>query len=227
MKFGRISALAAAFFAVPVWAATLTVSDNIDVEVLDGHKYRAEGSLFGSSKTRIDLNDGDHQLVVRLSGNLSSSGDAELYKTGYYVITMNTKGDAELKLTSKVIKNKRDLREFNKNPEFYLNTNQSQPFPFKMALLEKEGMQLGRDLVRELSEFNASGNAAAIESRAPFAALAMSNPQATLSNGSNEVSEILLSEQMLHYWFQQADAPTRERFLSWAARAVKKQKSAE
>ena len=222
MKFGRISALAAAFFAVPVWAATLTVSDNIDVEVLDGHKYRSEVSFFGGSKNKIDLSDGAHQVVVRLSGNLKNSGDAELYKSGYYVVTLNTEGDAELKLATKPIRTQKDLKAFNKEPEFFLSNAQGQPYPYKMAFLEKEGMQLSRDLVRELSEFNASGDPAAIESRAPFAALAMNNPQAKLSTGSNDVSEVLLSEQMLHYWFQQADAPTRERFLKWADRAVKK-----
>ncbi|MCL6268420.1 DUF2057 domain-containing protein [Sansalvadorimonas sp. 2012CJ34-2] len=223
MKFGRISALAAAFFAVPIWAATLTVPNNIDIEVLDGQKYRSEASFLGGSNTKIDLNDGDHQLVVRLSGNLKTSGDAELYKTGYFVVTLNSEGNSELKLATKSIRNKKDLNAFNKKPEFFLTNNQGQPYPFKMALLEKEGMQIGRDLVRELSEFNATGNPAALESRAPFAALAMNNPQTALSNGSNSVSEILLSEQMLHYWFQQADKPTRERFLSWAARVMKKQ----
>ncbi len=189
------------FFAVPVWAATLTVSDNFEIEVLDGQLYRAEGGLFDSSKKPIQLADGDHQLVLRLSGSIKDSKEILLYKTGYYVITMNTQGDSQLKLAAKPIKRMRDASGFDKNPGFFLTDNSGKAVSFKMAYLKKEGVQFGRDMVRELQEFNATGNSAAIESRAPFAALAMNNPQTELKNGSSNVSEVLLSEQMLHYWF--------------------------
>ena len=225
MKFGRICALAAAFLATPIWAATLSTADNLDIEVIDGQKFRS--GLFSNAQKAINLSEGDHQIVLRLSGSIKGSKDPELYKTGYHVITLKTEGNEKLELASKPIKRMRDARAFDKNPEFILTNSNGKAYPFQTAFLEKEGMQIGRDLVRELKEFNATGSSAALESRAPFAALAMNNPATTLSNGSKSVSEVLLSEQMLHYWFQQADKETRERFLSWAARAMQKQNAAQ
>ncbi len=223
MKFGRILALVASFLAIPAWAATLNVANNVELKVINGKPFKSK--MFSDNKT-VNLPDGDQQLVFRLNDSFRQGNSQELYSSEYYVIKIAAKGNEELTLKARPINNLSQAQNFDRNPEFTLTNAHGNPVPFKFSELKKEGMQINRDLVNELHDFNASGSPAAIESRAPFAALAMMNNQSTqlkASGGTQErIGNVLISEQMLHYWFQQADQATRERFMDWAGRSMKK-----
>ena len=225
MKFSRILTLAVAVLALPAWAANLTVADNIELSVVNGKTYKAPAKLFGRAD-KIELEPGQQQVVFRIFDNIRSGSAQNLFRSEYYVITFDDRADDELKLAAAPISNMAAARQFDSNPSFTLVNQQEQAVPFEMAQLRKAGMQVSRDLVNELREFNATGHKAAIESRAPFAALALMNNDSTVLPEGNSVQQrmgdVLLSEQMLHYWFQQADHSTRERFLGWAERSMKK-----
>lgn len=225
MKFARMLAVAASLAAGSVWAADLSIANNLDVQVVNGKSYSASLSLFGS-KNVIDLGQGDQQLVLRVSDGFSNKNSQELYKSEYYVLTFNTTADEKISLSVPTMHNLKQARKFDENPTFILKKEDGSAVHFEKAVLKKEGMQLSRNLVNELKEFNASDSPAAIESRAPFAALMMNSDDAAKlpqQGGTTErMGDVVMSEQMLHYWFKQADPQTRQRFLDWAARATQK-----
>ena len=225
MKFARMLAVAASLAASSAWAADLSVANNLDVEVVNGKNHSSSFNLFGSENV-IELGQGDQQLVLRVSDGFSNKKSQDLYKSEYYVLTFHTAADEKISLSVPPMHNIRQARQFDENPTFILKKANGSAIHFEKAVLKKEGMQLSRNLVNELKEFNASGSPAAIESRAPFAALMMnSNDDASLpqqGRTTERMGDVLMSEQMLHYWFKQADPQTRQRFLDWAARATQK-----
>ena len=231
MRIARILTTALSVLAIPAMAATLDVADNLDLKVLNGKKYRASAGLFENSKT-VTLPDGDNQLILQVSDSYRISDNQEIFTSEYYVITLNTEGDTALNVKAKPLPNLNAAKSFDDAPSFFLQTEAGKNYPYKMAKLTKDGMQFSRDLVEELKDFNGTGHAAALESRAPYDALIASTglkqnspeAQAVIRNAK---AEIILSEQMLHYWFQQADQGTRERFMQWADRAMKKQAAAK
>ena len=225
MKFWRILTLAVAVLATPTWAADLTVADNIELNVVNGKTYQASVKLFGTAE-KIELNDGDQQLIFRIFDNIRSGNNQNLFRSEYYLITFSDQGDENLKLAASPILNMTAARQFDKKPVFTLLNSDGNAVPFKLAQMRREGMKVNRNMLNELREFNATGHEAAIEARAPFAALAMMNSDSALlpdrNNVQTKIGDVLLSEQMLHYWFQQADPETRKRFMNWAGRSMKK-----
>ncbi len=225
MKFGRTLTLVAAILSAPSWAANLTVDKNIELEVINGKAYKSSRTFFGKAED-IALPTGDQQMVFRIFDSFRNGSSQDLFRSEYYVVTFADQGDSTINLAATPLTNLSAAKQFDKNPAFKLTNGKGENVPFKLAQLKKEGMQVSRDLVTELREFNATGNEAAIESRAPFAALAlMNNDSAKLpaeGGVQTRIGDVLLSEQMLHYWFQQADQETRIRFMEWAERSMKR-----
>ncbi|CAM3480833.1 DUF2057 domain-containing protein [Parendozoicomonas haliclonae] len=224
MKFGRILTLAAVVLSTPALAANLTFNSNIELAVVNGQKHNQE-SVFGRPKDVV-LPEGEQQIVFRIYDSFRTPGGHEMYGSEYYVATFADQGDETIKLTSANLPNLKAAKKFDDNPEFKLTNSKGEAVPFTLAQLKKEGMQISRDLVNELREFNATGHEGAIESRAPFAALAMMNNESTSlpkeGGVQTRIGDVLMSEQMLHYWFQQADHDTRVRFMEWADRSMKR-----
>ncbi|GGK77699.1 hypothetical protein GCM10007941_29760 [Amphritea balenae] len=76
------------------------------------------------------------------------------------------------------------------------------------------GFQLDRNYKRELEEFNATNNAAALKniSRINVKAFNMANTTAEANVSAEGKS---MPGVMLQYWFMQADKETQEAFKAW------------
>ena len=91
----------------------------------------------------------------------------------------------------------------------------------KQEYLKQEGFLPGANLAENLSNYNASGAKAAVPAFAS-ASLPATMPNATIAaSGKVQKGKVTVqgenaAEQMLQYWFQQADKETRQRFLKWA-----------
>ena len=79
-------------------------------------------------------------------------------------------------------------------------------------------------LIKDLSEYNASGAPAAVAAFAGTAPVAVAVGGTAAAGKVNKGKVTLqgenVAEQMLQYWYQQADKETQARFIDWA----KKQK---
>ncbi len=217
------SLLSASVVSTLVQAADLDFEKNIELTLVNGGAYKGTGSLFDQER-QVKLASGDQQIVFRVFDSFRESNSKRLFRSPYYVMTFGDQGDKRISLsTATPLRSLADANKFGRDPQFKLVDSQGKPVAFKMAMLQKDGVQVNRDLLAELHAFNATGHAAAIEARAPFAvvnrALVDSKQVPVQLTNSDHVT---VSEQMLHYWFEQADGDTRQRFLSWAERTMAK-----
>jgi uncharacterized protein YccT (UPF0319 family) len=160
------------------------------------------------------LPNGLNQIALYFEGEIGRYSEVE--RSDVFVILFRA-ADTTLILQKEKIKNKFQFEEFNRQPTFLLADEKNRTVSFDIDKLVKEGFQLGRNYQQELIVFNGSESPAAL-SRPPLPSVFKNNVQAapkksiqqpTVSSGANP------AEQMLKYWYQQADETTRNRFKNW------------
>ncbi len=157
-----------------------------------------------SDLSRLTLPDGNNQIALRFEGELGRGKDAEYVYSEVIVATFDAK-DTDLSLNIPEIRSSHTLNRFNRDPQIKLTDATGKRVTCKMAVIKKEGFQIQRDYAAELVEFNRGDSAAAVASLKPAAVSWQPSPD----------SHPEVAEQMLHYWYQQADAETRSRFKQW------------
>ena len=212
MKFSLVLVfLLTLLWVSPVSAFVILKSPNtIKVLAANGEEIEAKSSL--------RLPDGVNQIVFRidteLPGNDVRGGDI-IYSdvlVGRFEATSQA-------LTIRVPKILReyDLRQFNQEPDVQLVTQAGEPVPLVLDKLTKEGFQLMRDYAVELEAYNQTGAPAAVDgaaTRVSGAASAGGNLQDS-SWAAPPAEDQTTAEQMLKYWYQQADDETQQRFWEW------------
>ena len=206
MKF-RFAALAATFLASTAsFAGVVTGSSNIDFLAIDGQKP-AKSML--KENHAFNVNDTQkHQVVVRESEIIQSGSDRVLFESDPIVVAFQGTPD-DIVISAPRLQNERDVNAFKQAPIISVKTPS------------------GRDVANQqedLSEYNASGAPAAVAAFAGTApaAVAVGGTAAAgkVSKGKVTLQGENVAEQMLQYWYQQADKETQARFIDWA----KKQK---
>ncbi len=105
-----------------------------------------------------------------------------------------------------------DTQRFNKSPALTLTDGQGKSIDFQQDKLMKHGLQFGRDLEKEIAQYNLTDKPAALKSAVAITTLPAIAPVGdTKQQGKN------VAENMLNYWYSQADEATRERFKSNAS----------
>lgn len=218
MKFRLATvAMAAMLASTASLAGVVTSSSNIDFLAIDGQK--ASKSLLKNTRS-LTINDTNkHQVVVRVAEIVRSGSDRSLFESDPIVITFQGSQD-DIQIVAPRLENDRDVKNFTENPKLVLKTSSGAEVDSKQDWLKQEGFLPGLNLVDNLAEYNASGAVAALPSLAsaamPVAAAAMPGK---VQKGKVTVQGENAAEQMLQYWYQQADKETQKRFLEW----VKKQ----
>lgn len=217
MKF-RLAALAAAALLISTtsFAGVVTASSNVDILAIDGQK--PSKNLLKETKS-FNVNDTNtHQVVVRVSEVVRNGSDRSLFESDPIVVTFKGSNE-DIQITAPRLDNERDANQFRNNPKITLQTSSGAVIETKQEYLKQEGFLPGVNLVENLSEYNNSGAVASVPS---FATAAMPATFATVgANGKISKGKITVqgenaAEQMLQYWYQQADAETQKRFLNWA-----------
>lgn len=221
MKF-RLAALAtvALLTSTASFAGVVTASSNIDFLAIDGQKPSKNILKETKSFTINDTN--THQVVVRVSEVVRSGSDRSLFESDPIVVTF--KGSTEdIHISAPHLDNERDASQFKSNPQITVKTASGKVLETKQEFLKQEGFLPGVNLVENLAEYNSSGSVASVASFATTtlpAAIATVGANGKVSKGKVTVQGENAAEQMLQYWYQQADAETQKRFLNW----VKNQK---
>ena len=160
------------------------------------------------------LENGDNQIAFRYKDNYRENGEHQLFKSDVIILTFfgeNT--DYKLELPS--LKSTQETQKFNKHPRFTLEDNQGNQVEFAQDKLIKHGLQFGRDFEAEIAVYNQTDNPAALKTAVAVTTLPEINPANMTSpqtNGKQQPQRTNVAENMLNYWYQQADEATRERF---------------
>ncbi len=221
MKFRLAAITAATLLASSAsFAGMVTSSSNIDFLAIDGQK--ASKSLLKETRS-FNINDTNtHQVVVRVGEIIRSGSDRTLFESDPIVVTFQGSTE-DIQISAPKLSNERDIEAFKANPKISVKTVSGTEIATKQDYLKQEGFLPNVNLAENLSDYNSSGAPAAVASLATAtipAAVATVGANGKVQKGKVTVQGENAAEQMLQYWYQQADKETQKRFLDW----VKKQK---
>ncbi|MDK9560866.1 curli polymerization inhibitor CsgI-related protein [Gallibacterium anatis] len=216
MKLSRFAlACVAATLSMSSLAATVTVTPNISLLAIDGEKAK---SSLTKSQNSFNINDNNkHQVVVRVSEVVDNGSDKTLFESDPIIVTFQA-GNQDLVISAPRLDNMRNANMFAKDPKITVKTSADQTVTSKQDILKQTGIFPDTRIAEDLAEYNASQGVAAVPNLVsvsmpaaiPTAAGAKATKAKITVQGEN------VAEQMLQYWYQQADKETQARFLKWA-----------
>lgn len=215
MKFGLVVA-ALLSISMPAAATTLKLSPDIDLLVVDGKKMT--GSLLKGADS-LELDGGQHQLLFKVTKNVHAGQHTQAYTSLPLVASFNTQKISEVAIELPRIENDRDAQRFDKTLNYLVVDKDGNALPFRHDVLHPDSVTFNADLEKVMTDYNRQNRSASV---AAFVQANAGNPSTPSLTGTplNAPTVTLkgenVSEQMLQYWFQQADKETQKRFLRWA-----------
>lgn len=180
---------------------------NIDILAVNSEEPDISGNFFASEKS-VTLPDGVNQIVFRYKPSFQE-GNEQISITTDAIITKFDAKDTTLYIDVPEYRNADQARDFDKNPTWKLIDDSGNAIPVDQDKLMKNGVQLGRKYDSESVAYNKKGGVAAITASAAIPAAAAVQPVKMSGDAQYKNTE----EQMLHYWFDKADAETQQRFV--------------
>ncbi|WP_368543431.1 curli synthesis inhibitor [Enterobacter soli] len=214
MKTGIASAVIALVMPVCVFATTLRLSTDIDLLVLDGKKVSS--SLLRGADS-IELDNGPHQVVFRVEKTIRAANhEQRMYISPPLILSFNTQRISQVNFSLPRLETEKEAQAFESAPRLELLDGDAITIPVKLDILALTTTPNGIDYEADTEIYNKAGKRASLPQFATMMA-----DDSTLLSGVSELDVIPpqsqpLTEQRLKFWFQQADADTRARFLQWA-----------
>ncbi|HCZ9550603.1 DUF2057 domain-containing protein [Vibrio alginolyticus] len=210
-------ALALAMSGMAFADVTVSVPDNVSVLAANGEKAELSGGFFASERT-LTLPDGLNQVVFRFAPYFNQGND-RLSVESDVIVTRFDATNTELTLQMPEYRNLRDAEEKIKDLDWKLVDDSGNAIAVDQDKLLKPGMQIGRDYVREIEDYNQAGGAAAVA----FAGAATMQPVTLPAKVPADMKQMRATavkadstaEEMLHFWYQKADAETKARFKKY------------
>lgn len=197
MKFRTaILAITACGLSFPTLAdIKLDLPYSAELVLVNGYEANGNDSL--------TLKNGENQIAFRYQDGYRENGEHKQFKSNVIIVTFEGQ-DSTYNLELPKLRTVQDTHKFNKNPAITLTDHQGNQVNFTQDKLIKSGLQFGRDYEAEIASYNLTDKPAVLKSAAaihPQTAKGQQHPQ-----GKN------VAENMLNYWYEQADEATRERF---------------
>ncbi|CQD34958.1 DUF2057 family protein [Yersinia mollaretii] len=224
MKFGLVVAgILAVCCSASALATTLKLAPEIDLLVVDGKNM--SGSLLKGADS-LELNSGQHQILFKVAKPLPADPNV-LYASPPLVVVFNTRNTRSVAIKLPVIDTERDGNKFSKNPTFQLIGDDGHPLSVRHDVLNQENLNKAATLETAMAIYNVGKYTASVPSFATIPPSTVSAvPGTTIAvAGTNTTQKTTrlqgenIAEQMLQYWFLQADAETQQRFLIWAKKS--------
>ncbi len=193
---------------------TVSVPDDVSVLAANGEKAKLSGGFLASEKT-LTLPDGVNQIVFRFSPFFNQGNDRISVESDVIVARFSA-SNSELTLQLPDYRNMRDAEENIKDLDWNLVDASGAVIGVKQDKLIKPGMQIGRDYVREIEDYNKAGGIAAIAAAGAFVqprTLPAEIPEDMKQTRAAQKDST--AEEMLHFWYQKADAETKARFKAY------------
>ncbi|CAE6952602.1 hypothetical protein ACOMICROBIO_FLGHMIGD_03207 [Vibrio sp. B1FLJ16] len=204
-------ALALAMSSIAFADVTISVPDDVSVLAANGKTVKLSGGFLASEKT-FTLPDGVNQIVFRYSPYFNQGND-RLSVESDAIVARFSAADSELTFQLPKYRNINDAEDSIKNLDWKLVDASGNALNVKQDKLIKPGLQLGRDYVREVEDYNRDGGVAAIAVAGAYVQ-PMTLP-AEIPEDMKQKNSDSTAEEMLHFWYQKADAETKARFKAY------------
>lgn len=232
LPVGALLALAA---SSSVFAGSLTIPMSFEYLALDGQEI-ATNSF--SHKAELDLSPGTHKIAIRYHDMVDDEfSDSQTFvKSAPFILTLRVDGDYDYFLkpaSGEVVK---QPKQFAKAPQVVVNRADKGEVSYKIVQTDyKEDSFVGRlfggskgvDIDEAAAAATAAAGTVAVASSAPTApvnqATAPVVADTAVSAAASPVPPAVggaHAQQMLQYWWLQADEKTRKEFMSWAIKQL-------
>ena len=202
----RLTCLLALCFAASASAkVTMEIPDTIDLLVVNGESPKLSGGFFDATK-KLELEDGEQQIVFRYSPYFSQGNDRIIIDSEVVIATFDA-ANQELRFDMPKYRDAPQATKAIKTMQWQLLDQQGKAVELRQDRLIKEGMQIGRNFEFETAEYNKKGGVAALTSSMAVQPIA----QQEISNAT----AMAAAEEMLHFWYNKADAETKARFKAF------------
>ncbi|WP_417528235.1 DUF2057 family protein [Marinomonas shanghaiensis] len=187
--------------ASPLMAATFEVPRSYEIMYVDLESAGRFGNDF-----KVDLDEGQHQIVVRFNKLFRSGGDTQVFQSEPIVLDLLFEKDTYLTLKAPYISTHRQAEDNAKNPQFTIHDEVSgkEVNYQQQALATKSGFQNTRDYVAEIERLtDKTMSGSTTSSSGPVTAPEVMSDKVTLN--------------MMKFWYNQSDEATRKDLRVWIA----------
>lgn len=179
---------------------TISIPDTVEVLLVNEQKPQLDGGLFSSQKT-VTLPDGENQILFLYKPYFTQGKDRIIVESDPIVAKFAAK-ESELVFDFPSYRNVREAKAEIKSADWQFKNQNGQVVAVQQEQLAKEGMQIGRNFKLEIAEYNRHDGIASLNKSIPMP----TNVSMDDLKGENT------AEQMLHFWYQEADKETQQRF---------------
>lgn len=153
--------LALLFLSLAVNAATLHLPGDIELLILDGK--RVSSSLVRGAE-QIELNNGIHQIVLRVEKSFPHGALTHHYLSVPIIITFTTEATRHVTIQTPPINSTHDAKLFDAHPTVELRNEHSQPLPATEDILPIDNTLPADDINYEqlTRQYNLSGQKASL-----------------------------------------------------------------
>lgn len=203
---------------------SLRLGDGVRVIAVNGDT--ATERLEAGDGHELRVADGKTQLVVEYSAEVRGAAGGEFLEISDTHVLLFEADETSLALKAPDIDSQHEMDDANRSRQWRLVDHRGRELEYAIDVLEKKGLQLGRNYGQEVAAFNKTDSPAAYSAAAEIAATEVRDAdtvesanavdQATAKiGGSHSLADQAMVERILKYWYQQASRMTRNNFKSW------------
>lgn len=219
-----ISSLLVLLGTASAFAADLNIPMSFEYLALDGKKV--ESSVF-NHKSSLELAPGTHKIAIRYHEMVEDDfSDSQTFvKSAPFIVTLDVDGDHQYYLQAAEGEVVKKPKVYAQNPQIKLTRSDKGNVNYQVVNTNLEEESFVSRLFSGNQAVDVSGTAAAATGAAG-AVVAVSPAPVTTSatvNATSLTAPVDTSkaaganpQQMLQYWWLQADEKTRKEFMSWA-----------
>ena len=219
-----ISSLLVLLGSASAFAADLNIPMSFEYLALDGKKV--ESSVF-NHKSSLELTPGTHKIAIRYHEMVEDDfSDSQTFvKSAPFIVTLDVDGDYQYYLQAAEGKVVKKPKVYAQNPQIKLTRSDKGNVNFQVVNTNLEEESFVSRLFSGNQAVDVSGTAAAatgaagaVVAVAPAPVTTSATVSATSLTAPLDTSKATAAnpQQMLQYWWLQADEKTRKEFMSWA-----------
>ncbi|MCS6209551.1 DUF2057 domain-containing protein [Shewanella baltica] len=219
-----ISSLLVLLGSASAFAADLNIPMSFEYLALDGKKV--ESSVF-NHKSSLELTPGTHKIAIRYHEMVEDDfSDSQTFvKSAPFIVTLDVDGDYQYYLQAAEGKVVKKPKVYAQNPQIKLTRGDKGDVNFQVVNTNLEEESFVSRLFSGNQVVDVSGTAAAatgaagaVVAVAPAPVATSATVSATSLTAPVDTSKATAAnpQQMLQYWWLQADEKTRKEFMSWA-----------
>ncbi|WP_299004729.1 DUF2057 domain-containing protein [uncultured Shewanella sp.] len=214
-----ITALLVLLTSTSSLASSLTIPMSFEYLAIDGQKIKTN---FFTHKSTLKLQPGTHKIAIRYSDMIEDDYSDSEYRveSSPFIVTLNVIEGSKYQLEPVGGLPVKDPKTFSKSPQVVIKQNNKEKVDFQVKQTNfTEESLVSQLFTRNKQETSPTAAATAATMKGHSQAIVTTpSPHDPLNLATEPTSSQSAKEaqQMLKYWWKQADEPTRKAFMSWA-----------